>query len=88
MGASPSIKVFDSEGKYIAACHYYEDAAAIIAARDSGQIRWSHSPKHILWNENHETQKAAESYDHVAEVCCERAKAFRLGILPQGGHHE
>jgi len=64
MAASPDWKVYDKDGKYIAACKDPHDAAAIVALRgDGATIRWGH--RLIVWTEGQEGQSADNSYDYV-----------------------
>lgn len=75
MAASPFWKVYQAK-EYRAACKYVEDAAALVAFLGPGaQIRAEHTL--ILWHEGHESQLAAESYDHVAEVVNARLQEYR-----------
>ena len=69
MAASPEFKVY-REGEYVAACKYAEDAAALVAMRQSGQIRHGHS--HVVWDEGNEDFEAGESYDGVAQIVYDR----------------
>ena len=73
MGLSPVWKVYSPKGKYIAACKYSDDAAAVVAQYGAGAtIRWNHAQ--IMWHEGSEDFLAGESYARVAEVCRKRLK--------------
>jgi len=81
MAASPGLKVYDAENEYRAACHYAEDAAALVALLgDGATIRDGHSRRFVLWSEGNEEQPAAESYDYVAETV-----GRRRGRVAEGG---
>lgn len=72
MAGSPDFKVYFQK-EYIAACKHVEDAAALVAFRGEGStIRHGHRVSDVVWTEGSESQPAAESYDHVAEVVYER----------------
>lgn len=74
MASSPRFKVYRGK-EYVAACHYVEDAAAIVALSPTGAtIRSGHSTSDILWTEGIETQPAGESVDTVANVVWARLK--------------
>lgn len=63
--ASPKWKVYDSLGRYEAACKSGEVAAAVVALLGPGAvIKADHSL--IVWREGKEEISAAESYDTVA----------------------
>lgn len=67
MAASPRWKVYTVTGEYVAACHYAEDAAAIVACRGDGTtIRDGH--RKIVWREGAECDTAGNSYDIVAQT--------------------
>lgn len=71
MAASPVWKVY-AGAEYVASCKYAEDAGALVAFRgDGASIRYRHTM--IVWQEGKEAQGAAESYDHVAVICHQRA---------------
>jgi hypothetical protein len=73
MAAAPKFKVYSSEGEYVAACKYVEEAAAIVAMRGEGwTIRAGH--RYIVWHEGHEADEAGNSYDFVAETVWGRIK--------------
>jgi hypothetical protein len=72
VGASPRYKVY-ANGKYQAACHEVEAAAALVAFYGKGaEIRAEHSSSWTLWTEGLEKQFASESYDYVAQTCARR----------------
>lgn len=78
MAASPFWKVYQAK-EYRAACKYVEDAAALVAfLGDGAQIRAEHTL--VLWHEGQESQPAAESYDHVAEVVSKRLQEHRAKV--------
>jgi len=65
----PHWKVFSHSDEYLAACHYAEDAAAVVAAHGPGaQIRWGHAVKDKVWTDGIDGS-AGESYDYCAQVC-------------------
>lgn len=68
----PSWKVFNPAGEYIAACHYAEDAAALVACYGKGaSIRWGHTKGMIVWTDGIDGS-AGESFDNVATLCNSR----------------
>lgn len=78
MAAAPAFKIYDNDGKYQAACHELEAAAALMGFYgDGATIRYGHRPKDALWTEGVEAQPAAESFDYVAETCTTRLRAAR-----------
>lgn len=64
MASSPRWKCY-RDGKYVAACKYLEDAAAIIA--NGGEIRDGHSPGRVVFRDGQDGISAADSYDAVAQ---------------------
>jgi hypothetical protein len=73
MAASPKLKVYSASGEYLAACHYGEDAAALVSINGEGAtIRAGHSKKDIVWTEGSEAFEAGNSYDSVAKLISER----------------
>lgn len=66
MSSSPPIKVF-RDGKYVAACHFFEDAAAIAAMTPGTKVRWHHDGP-VIWVEGLEEIPAGESYDRAAQI--------------------
>lgn len=75
MAGSPRLKVFSSDGEYIASVKYYEDAAALASMRGDGtQVRAGHGGT-VLWHEGTEEFSAGESYDDAAQVMLERDQA-------------
>lgn len=65
----PSWKVFNPAGEYIAACHYAEDAAALVAAYGEGAtIRWNRKNGPLVWTDGKDGS-AGDSYDYCALVC-------------------
>ena len=73
MASAPHLKVFNPSGEYIAACKFYEDAAALAALNGNGSsVRLGHSKKDTLWMEGSERISAAESYDEAAQIMRER----------------
>lgn len=69
---SPRFKVYTSTNKYVAACEYAEDAAAVVANYTAGSIRDGHSRK--VWTEGKDGDAGA-SYDAVAALVWERIEA-------------
>lgn len=66
-------KIHLSTGKFIAACLYAEDAAALVASHGaSATIRIGHT--NVVWKEGKEIFGAGESYDRVASIIKERAR--------------
>lgn len=65
MAASPQFKVY-RDGEYVAACKYAEDAAAVIAATGSGEVRHGH--RVVVWREGREGFPAGDSFDRAAQV--------------------
>jgi hypothetical protein len=71
MSSSPTLKVYNAHGDYIAACKHAEDAAALAAFNGNGTtIRHGH--KLVVWTEGKETHPAAESFDFVATTIARR----------------
>jgi hypothetical protein len=70
MAGSPSWKVYSKSGEYLASFKYPSHAAALVAAfgEYGTTIRWGHNMK--AWTEGVDGN-ASESYDAVAEHCCE-----------------
>ena len=66
MAASPQWKVYDSSGRYQAACKELEAAACLVAGiyGNGATIRYGHQL--VVWTEGSESMSAAESYDNVA----------------------
>ncbi|ANS04694.1 hypothetical protein [uncultured Mediterranean phage] len=76
--AAPRFKVYDSDGKYQAACKHAEDAANLVTVYgDGATIRDGHGP--IVWREgpNHDGC-GSDSYDGTANVVWERIHANQL----------
>ena len=72
MAASPNLKVFDANGKYMAACHEMEAAASLAAFYGAGStVRYGHSKRLILWTEGQDGE-ASESLDAATEVMYKR----------------
>jgi hypothetical protein len=73
MASSPTLKVYDAAGEYIASVKYAEHAAVLVSVLGAGAtIRQGHARRMTLWTEGHELQPAAESYDFVANLVYER----------------
>ncbi len=70
MAGTPRFKVY-IHGKYVAACKHPEDAAAIVAAYSSGEIRDGH--KTVVYTDGVDGN-AGESYDSVAEIVLRRVE--------------
>ncbi len=66
MAATPKFKVYSTDGEYVAACKYAEDAAAVVASYEGGTIRLGH--RKILFTEGAETETAGNSCDGVAQI--------------------
>jgi hypothetical protein len=66
MATSPRFKIYASNGEYVAACKFAEDAGAVVASYDGGTIRLGH--RRIVWREGSEIETAANSYDAVAQT--------------------
>ena len=72
MAASPKYKVFTgSNGVYVASCKFAEDAAAVVALYQDGEIRTGHAKKDTVFR-NGIDGDAGESVDLVAEIVHER----------------
>jgi len=77
MAGSPDWKVYDKNGKYIAACKEPSDAAALVALYGNGAtLRYGH--RLILWTEGAESQNANNSYDYVAVTVQDRLYKWQL----------
>jgi hypothetical protein len=64
MAATPRYKVYNSEGEYVAACKYLEDAAAVCGMYPEGAtIRDGHAVKDILYTNRGDS----DSYDEVRD---------------------
>lgn len=63
--------VYNSEGEFIAATKYAEEAAHLVSFEGIGAVV-KNRPGRILWTEGIDGE-AGESYDHAAEVMQERA---------------
>ena len=73
--ASPKFKVFNPSGKYVAACKFAEDAAAVVAVYGAGaSIRFLHNKKDTLWTDGVDGS-AGDSFDACAVLCNERLAA-------------
>ncbi len=59
------------DGKFVAACKYAEDAAALINVSSSGVVKYDH--RFVVWREGQEVLAAGESYDRAADIMLERA---------------
>lgn len=84
MAASPRWKVYDAAGRYQAACHEVEAAAALMGLYGSGAtIRDGHRAAATVWTEGVDGA-GADSYDRVARVAWERVNARRaaFGLAP------
>lgn len=77
MAATPRFKIYSADNEYLAACKRPEEAACLVAFLGNGStIRDGHNAKSTVWHEGHESQSAAESYDHVAECINFRLPPF------------
>jgi hypothetical protein len=82
MAGSPTWKVYNATGEYIAACKHVEDAAALCALNGDGTtIRSGHAKSWTVWTEGAESQPAGESYDHVAELAAFRAADLHTKMM-------
>ena len=78
MSNVPSWKVYTPDGKYVAACKYPEDAAAVVASYgDGASIRWLHRKKDTVWTEGTDGS-AGESYDACARICRLNLQAIKI----------
>ena len=74
--STPIWKIYDSQGKYVAACTYSEDAAAVVSLHgDGATIRHGHSP--IVWRNGSEDFDAGESYDRTAALIMDRWSVYQ-----------
>jgi hypothetical protein len=81
MSATPRLKVYNADLKYVASFKHAEDAAILVAGLGRNTtIRDGH--KFIVWDEGHEIQPASESYDLVAECVYARMDAGRGKTTP------
>lgn len=86
MAGSPKWKVYDSEGKYQAACKEIEAAAALMGLYgDGASIRFDHGKWATVWTEGAENQSAYESYDFVAEIADKRQYEHHAASLRKNG---
>lgn len=77
MSHVPNWKVYDSHGKYQAACHQPEAAAAVVSLySDGATIRWHHRKADTAWTEGVDGY-AGESYDAVADACIRKLNEIR-----------
>jgi len=74
MAATPRWKVY-RDNEYVGSCKYVEDAAALIAMSNCGDIRDGYNARKIVWREGCEAFSAADSYDQVARIVHNRAFA-------------
>lgn len=71
-------KVFDADGKRIAACFYASDAAVLVAAHgDGAKIKIKSS---IVFIEGDDEVSAAESYDAVGDLVLRREYEQELDL--------
>ena len=76
MAAAPRFKIFNPQGKYIAACKHIEDAAMVVGSYgDGAQIRDGHAKKYAVWTQGIDGD-AAESVDEVASLANQRISDF------------
>lgn len=71
MSGSQNWFVYDADRELRARLVYCEDAAVLISF--IGQGSYITHQGRIVWREGEEDQEAAESYDHVRQVCWKRA---------------
>ncbi len=80
MASAPRFKVFNPQGKYVAACKFAEDAAAVVAVYGKGaSIRWLHAKKDLLWTDGVDGS-AGDSLDACAELCHKRLYVIQARI--------
>lgn len=72
MSGTPRFKIHDDRGRYVAATVDASLAAALVGA--AGWEGWTVRvrPGGIIWREGREAVRAAESYDHAAEIMYDR----------------
>lgn len=78
------LKIYDPAGNYKASCVDFTEAAVLTAFLGTGsQVRNGHARKNVLWNEGHEDQSAAESYDHASAVMAGRSTTKQPECTPE-----
>jgi hypothetical protein len=75
MAAAPRWKVYDSQGRYQAACKELEAAASLMGFYGDGASIHDGHDAHPVWVEGHEAFSAMESYDGVVERVAEKIAA-------------
>ena len=89
MSGTPQIKVFDSNGRYQAACKEICAAACLMSLYGDGStIRFGHSKSDIVWIEGKETQPAYESYDYVQEISDARWLQRNIKAMKKAGYSD
>lgn len=81
MAGSPQWKVYRGK-KYIAACKYAEDAAALVSL-GGGVVKWGHGA--VVWTEGAEAFSAGESYDGAARLMFDRVRDINVQALRRIG---
>lgn len=71
MSGSPLLKIY-RDGEYVAACKYYEDAAAVCGMGGNARVKWDHGK--IIWTEGREEISAADSWDQAGAIMRERVE--------------
>ena len=78
MASAPIWKVFTPKGKYVAACKFIEDAAAVVASYGEGaSIRYLHNKKDTVYTDGIDGC-AGDSFDNVAEVATKKFGEIRV----------
>lgn len=66
MSGTPRFKLYDGDGRYLAATKHVEDAAILLGAWGSGTIRDGDWSRRIVFTQDTDCD-AAESYDRVCD---------------------
>jgi len=72
MGASPSWKVYNNNGEYVASFKDIYDAAQFVSLEEGREIRYGHSKRQTVWVQSYPDSDAGESFDAVAEEAARR----------------
>ena len=79
MAASPRIKFFSAEGKYVGSTHDYACGAAAVSVLGQGStLRAGHSARDTFWVEGVDGE-AANNFDVVADAMIEKGFGYLLG---------
>lgn len=73
--AAPPIKIYRN-GEYVAACKYFEDAAAICGMTPGTKVKWQGLALIFTEGEEAEGSNAADSWDAAAELMRSRVEAI------------